>query len=91
MLQFEEKAIVLREEHIFHEFVVFDHFKQINDVQVSREHFLTLLQLHVLISTLEVLQLVFRPAGKTFEIESHCAQVTVREAALVQDQVKDVV
>ena len=71
MLQFEEKAIVLREENIFHELVVLDHFKQVHDVQVSREHFLTLLQLHILISTLEMLQLVLRPAGQAFEIESH--------------------
>ena len=36
VLQFKEKTIVLREEHIFHELVVFDHFKQIDNIQVSR-------------------------------------------------------
>ena len=52
MLEFEEKTVILREEYVFHQLIVFDHFEKVDDVQVLRKHLLTFLQLDVLLGLL---------------------------------------
>ena len=56
VLEFEEKPVILCKEYIFHQFVVFDHFKEVHDVQILRQHLLSLLQLDVFLSLLQMLE-----------------------------------
>ena len=91
MLEFEEKTIILREEYVFHQLVVFNHFEEVDDVQVLRKHLLALLQLDVLLGLLQMLEFAPGPTGQTAEVERQGLAIAVREAGLVQDHVIDVV
>ena len=56
MLELKEKAIILREEHLSHQMVVFGHFKKIDDVKISVKSLLTFGELYIFLGTADVLE-----------------------------------
>ena len=91
-LQFEEKAIVLREKHVLNQLVILDHLQQVHNIQVPRQHFLPFFQLEVLngvfviVELLAVLQFGVGSAGTTAQEIGQCLALGVYEATLVEDE-----
>lgn len=91
MLHLEQKPVIGREEHLTHDVRFLDHLDQIYDVQVPVQQSLTLLKVNVVLGSRDSPQLALLAVAEAFQVEHDSLTRSVRETALVEQQVKDVV
>ena len=91
MLQLQEEAIVLSEDYLFHHTVVFYHFKQLYDVEITVQFVFSLVELVVALCRFDALELLLPAAVSASEEVHDSLACVVSESTLIQDQVVDVV
>ena len=91
MLQLQEEAVVMCEKNLLHHMVVFDHLEQFDDVKISVQLFLTLVQQEVLFGGFDSLKLLSATTVSTAEEVHDSRARAVRESTLIQNQMEYVV
>ena len=91
MLQLKEEAIIMCKDYLFHHTIVFNHFKNFDDVQVLIQFFFTFVQLIVRFCRFYAPELLFSTTVSTSEEVHDGHACTVSESSLIQDQVEYVV
>ena len=83
MLQLQEKAIVMGKDDLFHDTVVFYHFKYFDDVKILIQFLFSLVELIVLFCRFDAPKLLFTTTITTPDEVHYSHACSVREFSLV--------